>query len=106
MSTVSSISAADWNIDPSTVSKKDVKAAAIQFEGLMMGQLAAMRSSDGGWLGTGEDQTSSHLAEFGEQMMAQMLASQGGLGLARLVEQGLTQKSTAAPAPVAPVAVK
>jgi len=67
-----------------------IKDAAHQFEALLIGQmLKSMRDSEGGWLGTGEDETSSSAMEYAQEMFAQALASNGGLGLANLVAQGL-----------------
>ena len=41
--------------------------------------------SDGGWLGTGDDQTSELTMELGEQSLSQAMASRGALGIAKLV---------------------
>ncbi len=46
-------------------------------------------SGEGGWLGTGEDQAGATMMEVAEEHLAQVLASQGGLGLANLVVEGL-----------------
>jgi Rod binding domain-containing protein len=61
--------------------------AAKQFEALIMGQVlkAAREASDGGWLGTGEDQTGELALEMAEQGFAQALASRGGMGIAKMV---------------------
>ncbi len=67
-----------------------VKNAAKQFESLLIGQmLKSMTSSEGGWLGTGEDQSSSSAMEYAQEAFAQSLSAKGGLGLATLVAQGL-----------------
>ena len=65
--------------------------AAKQFEGLIIGQVmkAARESSDGGWLGTGEDQTGELALEMAEQEFAKALASRGGLGIGKLVTEHL-----------------
>jgi peptidoglycan hydrolase FlgJ len=69
-----------------------VKNAAHQFEALLIGQmLKSMRDSEGGWMGTGEDEAGASAMEYAQEMFAQSLASGGGLGLARLVEKGLTK---------------
>jgi Rod binding domain-containing protein len=76
-------------------SKKDdparVTHAAQEFESLLIAQLLkSMRESDsGGWLGTGSDQAGAHAMELAEEQLAQALAHQGGLGLAKLVVSGL-----------------
>ncbi len=64
-----------------------ISEAATQFEALIIGQVlkAARESSDKGWLGTGEDQTSDMAMEMAEQGLAQGLAAQGGLGIAKMV---------------------
>lgn len=71
------------------------KEAAVQFEALLIGQLLknARASGEGGWLGSGEDQASSTMMEVAEEHLAQVLASQGGLGIANLVVQSLESKS-------------
>ncbi len=71
-----------------TVAKPDqVSEAATQFEALIIGQVlkAARASSDKGWLGTGDDQTGDMAIEMAEQGLAQGLAAQGGLGIAKMV---------------------
>jgi flagellar protein FlgJ len=66
-----------------------VKESAKQFEALLIGQmLKSMRDSEGGWLGTGADESSSSAMEFAQESFAQALASRGGLGLAAIVEKG------------------
>ena len=67
-----------------------VHEAARQFEALLLGQiLKSMKDAEGGWMGTGEDQTASSAMEYGQEMLAQQLSSNGGLGLANLIVQGL-----------------
>lgn len=75
------------------------KEAACDFEALLIGQLMhSMRSASGdGWLGTGEDQAGSTMGDFAEQSLSRVIAQQGGLGLASLIEQGLTPKAATAP---------
>ena len=70
-----------------------VRDAAQQFEALLLGQiLREVHESGGGWLGSGEDATGECATDFAEQQFARLLAEQGGLGLAALISQGLTQK--------------
>ena len=74
------------------VPKSDkVTDAAKQFEALIMGQVlkAAREASDGGWLGTGDDQTGELALEMAEQGFAQALASRGGMGIAKMVSTTL-----------------
>jgi Rod binding domain-containing protein len=73
-----------------------IKESATQFESLLMAQLLkSMRQSDGGWLGTDQDDAGGMMLDIAEENLSQVLAAQGGLGLANLVAQGLTaqQKS-------------
>lgn len=70
--------------DPAKIQK-----AAQQFEALLIGQiLHSTHASDGGWLGAGES-SSSCATDFAEEQLAESIAQQGGLGLAKLVEHGL-----------------
>jgi len=65
--------------------------AAQQFEALLLGQILETVSQSGGWLGSGEDSAGSCATSFAEQQLAGMLAKQGGLGLSKLIEQGLAK---------------
>ena len=72
-----------------------VRDAAKQFEALLIGQMMkSMHDSEGGWLGTGDDQSSSPAMEYGQEIFAQAMAASGGLGLAELVANGLQRAST------------
>jgi len=75
-----------------------ISEAATQFEALIIGQVlkAARESSDKGWLGTGEDQTSDMAMEMAEQGLAQGLAAQGGLGIAKMVTAHLRRHEATA----------
>ena len=55
--------------------------------------LKSARESGGGITGDGDeqDETNSTLLELGEQQLAQALANNGGLGLAKMVIAGLTK---------------
>lgn len=69
---------------------RNTKQAAQQFEALLLTQMLKMaRSGDQGWLGSGEDASSSTALEMAEQFLAQSLADKGGLGLAKLIQKGL-----------------
>lgn len=78
--------------------KKDtpekIATAAKQFEALLIGQLMkSMHDPDSkGWLGD-EDESSQSAMEMAEEQFAQALSNGGGLGLARMVVEGL-QRST------------
>lgn len=67
-----------------------ITTAAKQFEALLIGQmLKSMHDSEGGWLGTGDDESASSAMEYGQEIFAQELANNGGLGLASMIAQGL-----------------
>jgi flagellar protein FlgJ len=69
-----------------------IKEAAHQFEALLIGQMMkSMRDSEGGWLGTGGDESSSSAMEYGQEIFAQAMAKSGGLGLADLITKGLNR---------------
>lgn len=90
-----------WGDDTLEFPLRSERGAAEQFEALLIGQLlrAARESSGaGGWLGTGEDRSSESIAEFAEHQVAVLLSRSGGLGLARLIENGLTRNSSGQPA--------
>jgi Rod binding domain-containing protein len=64
--------------------------AAKDFEALMIGQmLKSMREEDSGWLGTGEDQSSSAAFGLGEEELAKSIAAGGGFGLAKVIQSNL-----------------
>ena len=65
--------------------------AAQQFEALMLGQIlkTARESSDGGWLGTGDDHSGELALDMAEQQFAQAMSARGGLGIAKMVTRGL-----------------
>jgi len=68
-----------------------IKSAASQFEALLIGQmLKSMRDSEGGWLGTGQDESASSAMEYAQECFAQAMASKGGLGIAKMVTKGLS----------------
>lgn len=67
--------------------------SAVQFEALLLGQL--MKSAHDASFGDaalGEDQASGSLMEVATQEFSQLLAERGGLGLAKLIQQGLQAK--------------
>lgn len=67
--------------------------AAKDFEALLLTQmLHSVHEEDSGWLGTGEDQSSNAAFGLGEEELAKSLAASGGLGIAKLINQGLQQK--------------
>jgi Rod binding domain-containing protein len=71
-----------------------IKDAAQQFESLLLAQiLHSAHDSGSGWLGSGDDSSSQSLGDFAEQQLAQVMAKNGGLGLAKMIAEGLEQKS-------------
>jgi len=67
--------------------------AAKDFEALLMTQLLHAAHEEGsGWLGTGEDQSSDAAFGLGEEELAKSMAASGGMGLAKLIDQGLRAK--------------
>ena len=79
--------------DPAKIGK-----AASQFEALLIGQmLKSVRDSEGGWLGTSADDSSSPAMEYGQEIFAQALASKGGLGIASMVSKGIAHQQAATP---------
>jgi Rod binding domain-containing protein len=78
--------------DPLGPAKKPDQTLKVarQFESLLIGQLLQMsRGEDGGWLGSGDDASSSSAVEMAEQCLAQALSDRGGLGIAEMVAGGL-----------------
>lgn len=75
----------------------EISKAATQFESMIIGQVlqASRQSSDKGWLGTGggDDQTGDMVMEMAEQGLAQGLAAQGGLGIAKMVSSKLRREA-------------
>lgn len=91
---IDAISVAQKEAPVATPKPKDdpakVKDAARQFEALLLGQIMkSMHDAEGGWLGTGSDESASSAMEYGQEMFGQALASNGGLGLASMVAEGL-----------------
>lgn len=78
-----------------TDSPAKIKKAAEDFEALLIGQMltSVRESSTSGW--GNSDQAGNGALEMADQHIAQLIASNGGLGLARLISAGLeTQHQT------------
>ena len=93
---IDSILAAGTDVTSMAAKPKDDPAkvlnAAKQFESLLVAQmLMSMQDSEGGWLGTGDDQSASAAMEYGQEAFAQAMSASGGLGLAKMVAAGLRQ---------------
>lgn len=73
----------------------NAREAAVQFESLLIGEMlrSAHEASPGSLSGDDEeDSQSATLYDIAGQQFAQLMAKQGGLGLARLIAQGLNGK--------------
>ena len=69
--------------------------AAQQFEALMIGEMMKLvhEDSSSGWLGSDDGEGGDNQAmEMAESQFANALAANGGLGLARMVEQSVGQQ--------------
>jgi Rod binding domain-containing protein len=75
-------------------SPEKIKESAGQFEALMIGQILKSMHGDSeeGWLGTGEDQTSSSAMGMADEYFAKALASKGGLGLAQMISTSIAKR--------------
>lgn len=68
--------------------------AASQFEALLIASmLKASREAGASWLGAGEDGAGTSAMSYAEEHLAQVLASQGGLGIAAAVVAGLEHQN-------------
>jgi Rod binding domain-containing protein len=77
-----------------------IAKAASQFEALLIGQFlkSAREASGSGWMGTDSEDADAGMIELAEQQLSQALATRGGLGLAKLVTEGLTKAEKITPA--------
>jgi Rod binding domain-containing protein len=107
MSTPSISSPLLSGLGEATAPKKPGKVheAAQQFEALMIGEMmktARESGSEEGWLGggggTGDDQATA----MAESQFSQALASHGGFGLAKMIEQTINRQHGSAPKENAP----
>ncbi len=84
-------SGATRNDDP-----ERIHHAAGQFESLLISQILKTGHDESeGWLGTGDDEAASSAMGIAEEQFAQAISARGGLGLARLIERGLTKSTNA-----------
>lgn len=70
-----------------------VREAAAQFEALLLAQMlkSVREAASEGWMGAGGDEAGGMMLDVAQEHLAQVLAAQGGLGLADLVTQGLAR---------------
>ncbi len=82
---------------PSSTEKNPAKIrdAAKQFEALLIQEMlkSARASGSGDWSGTAEDPTGATMTDMADQQFAQLLASNGGMGLSKLVVDSLERKT-------------
>jgi Rod binding domain-containing protein len=86
---------------PNQASKNDpakIERAAKSFESLLIAQiLKSSHESGSAFMGSDEDDPAGESAsELAEEQFAQALASNGGLGLSKLIMQGLVTESKSA----------
>lgn len=79
---------------PAKDDPEKIKTAARQFEALMIEQMlkSARESGSGGWMGSSGADAGAPLGDMAEQSFAQVLAANGGLGLAKLIISGLSRQ--------------
>lgn len=77
---------------PRSGESEQVKKAAEEFEGLLLAQMlqSVRESALSGWQET-TDQSGAVALEMAESQMAKMMASSGGLGIARTLTSSLTK---------------
>jgi len=90
-----SLGISELNTDSPKNSPERIKDAASQFEALLMGQImkAAHQNDGDGWGGDESDQASATAMDFANDYFARSLASTGGLGLSKMIVEGLTRQS-------------
>jgi len=86
--TIPAISA-DTPVDATSLKRT---GAAKDFEAILITELLHSARGEGGWLGTGDDQSSDAAFGLGEQELAKSMAASGGLGIAKLIDQGLKSR--------------
>ena len=92
--------------EPNAVNPKNsperITDSASQFEALLMGQImkAAHQNDGDGWGGEESDQASATAMDFANEYFARSLASTGGLGLSKMIVEGLTRQSATHSSPV------
>ncbi|MCS6953071.1 MAG: hypothetical protein RMI94_15660 [Bryobacterales bacterium] len=75
----------------SEASRQRLEEAAREFEALLLARLlkSAREAGWSGWLGTDREDAAATALEMAEEELARALAHGGGLGLARLIGEGL-----------------
>lgn len=77
-----------------------IKDAASQFEALLMAQMlrSVREAGSDDWGGSTDDESGASMLDLAEEQLARLMASRGGLGLAKLVINGLSRKELPADA--------
>ena len=78
-------------VGPPDPKPKDAAGAAQQFEALLLGQI--LRSAREESADDDDDNASATMYDVADQQFSQLLAQNGGLGLARMIAGGLTKES-------------
>ena len=86
---------------PKKDSPEKIKDAASQFEALLMGQIlkAAHEENGDGWGDEESDQASATAKDFANDYFARSLASTGGLGLSKMIANGLNRENVSRSSP-------
>jgi flagellar protein FlgJ len=103
MTTGMNLSALAGSLEPTTdqpQSPKKLQDAAKQFEALMIGQMmkTVRDSGEGSWLSEGDEAGEDSSMSMAEEQFAQAMASNGGLGLAKMVMRTMSHAGAASPA--------
>jgi len=87
------INAAKANV-PSTQKDSRVHKAAQQFEALMIGEMmkTVREGGEEGWLGSGDGTGDDTAIGMAESQFSQAMASNGGLGLAHMIETTVSRQ--------------
>jgi Rod binding domain-containing protein len=72
-----------------------IEDAAQQFEALLLAQILRSAHPGSGWLNSESDSSGDSLADYTEQQLAAVMARSGGLGLSRMIAEGLKRQSGA-----------
>jgi Rod binding domain-containing protein len=91
---ISALASAAGLAQPTTTSSGStkIKDAATQFEAILLQQMLQSARAAGGGDWMGQDEAGSALSEMAEQQFSEVLARNGGLGIAKLVSSGLEVK--------------
>jgi Rod binding domain-containing protein len=83
-----------------TTDPKSVHRVAQEFESLLISQL--LKSMKQGALGEEDSGSNESVMQYAQESMARVLSQNGGIGMASVIERGLTQKSSETPTSAPP----